>query len=81
MFTNYDIMISYHLNSQASLTGESWTTEKTADVREDHNTPLLDLKNICFMVSNSTPSPYFVSMKVVALVHKAPTRGFDRTSY
>lgn len=25
-------------------------TEKTADVREDQDTPLLDLKNICFMV-------------------------------
>lgn len=39
------------LNSQASLTGESWTTEKTADIREDQSTPLLDLRNICFMVS------------------------------
>ncbi|KAG5136532.1 hypothetical protein JHK82_021263 [Glycine max] len=35
--------------SQASLTGESWTTDKTAEIREDHSTPLLDLKNICFM--------------------------------
>nr|AHH24342.1 P3B-ATPase PH1 [Petunia x hybrida]AHH24343.1 P3B-ATPase PH1 [Petunia x hybrida] len=35
--------------SQSSLTGESATTEKTAYVREDNSTPLLDLKNICFM--------------------------------
>ncbi|XP_009771665.1 uncharacterized protein LOC107827253 isoform X1 [Nicotiana tabacum] len=35
--------------SQSSLTGESDTTEKTAYVREDNSTPLLDLKNICFM--------------------------------
>lgn len=35
--------------SQSSLTGEFGTTEKTADIREDQSTPLLDLKNICFM--------------------------------
>ncbi|XP_072986830.1 uncharacterized protein [Typha latifolia] len=35
--------------SQSSLTGESGTTEKTADVKEDLQTPLLELKNICFM--------------------------------
>ncbi|KAF7839911.1 Magnesium-transporting ATPase, P-type 1 [Senna tora] len=38
--------------SQASLTGESWPNEKNADIREDHSTPLLDLKNICFMGTN-----------------------------
>ncbi|XP_054805949.1 uncharacterized protein LOC129308679 [Prosopis cineraria] len=38
--------------SQASLTGESWATDKTADVRESLSTPLLDLKNICFMGTN-----------------------------
>ncbi|RYR17588.1 hypothetical protein Ahy_B03g062291 [Arachis hypogaea] len=44
------LLSSKHLVvSQASLTGESWTTEKTADIREDQSTPLLDLKNICFM--------------------------------
>ncbi|MED6157941.1 hypothetical protein PIB30_028224 [Stylosanthes scabra] len=43
------LLSSKHLVvSQASLTGESWTTEKTADIREDQSTPLLDLKNICF---------------------------------
>ncbi|KAK3042941.1 hypothetical protein RJ639_001017, partial [Escallonia herrerae] len=35
--------------SQSSLTGESGITEKSADMREDQSTPLLDLKNICFM--------------------------------
>ncbi|KAL6959439.1 hypothetical protein U1Q18_039590, partial [Sarracenia purpurea var. burkii] len=35
--------------SQSSLTGEFGTTEKTADISEDQSTPLLDLKNICFM--------------------------------
>ncbi|XP_028752333.1 uncharacterized protein LOC114712050 [Neltuma alba] len=38
--------------SQSSLTGESWTTDKTADVRESLSTPLLELKNICFMGTN-----------------------------
>ncbi|CAI9109562.1 OLC1v1009406C1 [Oldenlandia corymbosa var. corymbosa] len=37
------------LVSQSSLTGEFGSTEKTADVREDASTPLLDLRNICFM--------------------------------
>ncbi|KAE8675663.1 magnesium-transporting ATPase, P-type 1-like isoform X2 [Hibiscus syriacus] len=37
---------------QSSLTGESWPTEKTADVREDGSNPLLELKNICFMGTN-----------------------------
>ncbi|KAK9923592.1 hypothetical protein M0R45_032001 [Rubus argutus] len=40
------------LNSQASLIGESWITEKTADIREDQSTPLLDLRNICRMGTN-----------------------------
>lgn len=38
-------------NSQSSLTGESGSSEKTADIREPPSTPLLELKNICFMVS------------------------------
>jgi hypothetical protein len=38
------------MNSQSSLTGESWITEKTADAKENQRTPLLELKNICFMV-------------------------------
>ncbi|KAI8536337.1 hypothetical protein RHMOL_Rhmol10G0249300 [Rhododendron molle] len=44
------LLTSKHLVvSQSSLTGEFGTTEKTADIREDQSTPLLDLKNICFM--------------------------------
>ncbi|GAB2283257.1 hypothetical protein Dimus_017779 [Dionaea muscipula] len=35
--------------SQSSLTGESGVVDKTADIREDRSTPLLELKNICFM--------------------------------
>ncbi|GAB2226111.1 hypothetical protein Droror1_Dr00021902 [Drosera rotundifolia] len=35
--------------SQSSLTGESAMVDKAADVREDRSTPLLELKNICFM--------------------------------
>lgn len=44
------LLTSKHLVvSQSSLTGESGVTEKTADIKEDQSTPLLDLKNICFM--------------------------------
>ncbi|KAH7520496.1 hypothetical protein FEM48_Zijuj08G0150000 [Ziziphus jujuba var. spinosa] len=47
------LLSSKHLVvSQSSLTGESGTTEKTSDIREDASTPLLDLKNICFMGTN-----------------------------
>ncbi|KAL7163536.1 hypothetical protein ACSBR2_039611 [Camellia fascicularis] len=47
---NLDHMItSCFLNNQPSLTGEFGTTEKTTDIREDHSTPLLDLKNMCLM--------------------------------
>ncbi|CAA6664989.1 unnamed protein product [Spirodela intermedia] len=35
--------------SQSSLTGESGTAEKSGDVKEGPFTPLLELKNICFM--------------------------------
>lgn len=49
------------LNSQSSLTGESWITEKIADSKEDRSTPLLELKNICFMVGTIIPNiPLFV---------------------
>ncbi|KAI5669801.1 hypothetical protein M9H77_19654 [Catharanthus roseus] len=44
------LLTSKHLVvSQSSLTGESGSTEKTADIREQACTPLLELKNICFM--------------------------------
>ncbi|XP_031491448.1 uncharacterized protein LOC116258434 isoform X5 [Nymphaea colorata] len=35
--------------SQSSLTGESGTVEKIADIREGLTTPVLELRNICFM--------------------------------
>ncbi|MQL96583.1 hypothetical protein Taro_029263, partial [Colocasia esculenta] len=35
--------------SQSSLTGESRIIEKTSDSREKRSTPLLELRNICFM--------------------------------
>ncbi|KAG6529847.1 magnesium-transporting ATPase, P-type 1-like [Zingiber officinale] len=35
--------------SQSSLTGESGTMEKIADITEVRSTPLLELKNVCFM--------------------------------
>lgn len=44
LLTSKDLVVS-----QSSLTGESGATEKVADIREDLSTPLLDLKNICFM--------------------------------
>ena len=37
--------------SQSSLTGESGVMEKVAETREVPTTPLLELKNICFMVT------------------------------
>ena len=36
--------------SQSSLTGESGIVEKMTDIIEEPNTPLLELRNICFMV-------------------------------
>ncbi|URE07547.1 E1-E2 ATPase [Musa troglodytarum] len=44
LLTSKDLIVS-----QSSLTGESGTTEKVADMIEDPSTPLLELKNVCFM--------------------------------
>ncbi|OVA20887.1 Cation-transporting P-type ATPase [Macleaya cordata] len=44
LLTSKDLVVS-----QSSLTGESGTMEKIADIREDRTTPLLELRNICFM--------------------------------
>ncbi|KAI3434184.1 Magnesium-transporting ATPase [Psidium guajava] len=47
------LLSSKHLVvSQSSLTGESVTADKIADIRENQSTPLLDLRNICFMGTN-----------------------------
>ncbi|XP_058731545.1 uncharacterized protein LOC131603260 [Vicia villosa] len=75
--------------SQASLTGESITTDKTADVREDHITPLLDLKNICFMGTNvvsgtgtglviSTGSNTYMSTMFSKIGKKKPPDDFEK---
>ncbi|KAJ4963260.1 hypothetical protein NE237_023199 [Protea cynaroides] len=44
LLTSRDLVVS-----QSSLTGESGTMEKIADTKEDEMTPLLELRNICFM--------------------------------
>ncbi|KAL2647964.1 hypothetical protein AAZV13_05G147600 [Glycine max] len=75
--------------SQASLTGESWTTDKTAEIREDHSTPLLDLKNICFMGTNvvsgtgtglviSTGSNTYMSTMFSKVGKKKPPDEFEK---
>ncbi|KAI6692126.1 hypothetical protein NL676_019836 [Syzygium grande] len=47
------LLSSKHLVvSQSSLTGESGTTDKMADIKENQSTHLLDLRNICFMGTN-----------------------------
>ncbi|XP_041001062.1 magnesium-transporting ATPase, P-type 1-like [Juglans microcarpa x Juglans regia] len=84
------LLSSKHLVvSQSSLTGESMATEKTADVREDEGTPLLDLKNICFMGTNvvsgsgtglvvSTGSKTYMSTMFSAIGKKKPPDDFER---
>ncbi|RWR89961.1 Cation-transporting P-type ATPase [Cinnamomum micranthum f. kanehirae] len=44
LLTSKDLVVS-----QSSLTGESGTMEKIGDIIEDPSTPLLELRNICFM--------------------------------
>uniref|UniRef100_A0A5B6ZLZ4 Magnesium-transporting ATPase, P-type 1 n=1 Tax=Davidia involucrata TaxID=16924 RepID=A0A5B6ZLZ4_DAVIN len=82
--------------SQSSLTGESGTTEKTADIREDQSTPLLDLRNICFMGTSvisgsgtglvvSTGSKTYMSTMFSTIGKRKPPddfeKGIRRTSY
>ncbi|KAL2343095.1 hypothetical protein Fmac_004380 [Flemingia macrophylla] len=75
--------------SQASLTGESSTADKAADIREDHSTPLLDLKNICFMGTNvisgtgtglviSTGSNTYMSTMFSKVGKKTPPDDFEK---
>ncbi|KAL2616386.1 hypothetical protein AAZV13_08G123500 [Glycine max] len=77
--------------SQASLTGESWTTDKTAEIREDHSTPLLDLKNICFMGTSvvsgtgtglviSTGSNTYMSTMFSKVGKKKPPDEFEKVA-
>ncbi|XP_034890160.1 uncharacterized protein [Populus alba] len=74
--------------SQSSLTGESWITEKTADAKENQRTPLLELKNICFMGTNvvsgsgmglvvSTGCKTYMSTMFSSIGKKKPPDGFN----
>ncbi|XP_050899721.1 uncharacterized protein LOC127106476 isoform X1 [Lathyrus oleraceus] len=84
------LLSSKHLVvSQASLTGESMTTDKTADVREDRITSLLDLKNICFRGTNvvsgtgtglviSTGSNTYMSTMFSKIGKKKPPDDFEK---
>ncbi|GMI77131.1 H(+)-ATPase 8 [Hibiscus trionum] len=84
------LLTSKHLVvSQSSLTGESWPTEKTADVREDRSTPLLELKNICFMGTNvvsgtgtglvvSTGSKTYISTMFSTIGKHKPADSFEK---
>ncbi|WCJ31945.1 Magnesium-transporting ATPase P-type 1 [Euphorbia peplus] len=83
------LLSSKHLVvSQSSLTGESWTTEKLADTREKQSTPLLELKNICFMGTNvvsgsgsglvvSTGSKTYMSTMFSTIGKQKPPDSFD----
>ncbi|KAA8530802.1 hypothetical protein F0562_005574 [Nyssa sinensis] len=75
--------------SQSSLTGESGTTEKTADIREDQSTPLLELKNICFMGTSvisgsgtglvvSTGSKTYMSTMFSTIGKRKPPDDFEK---
>lgn len=73
-FLNH-MITSCFLNSQSSLTGESMATEKTADIREDQSTPLLELKNICFMVGMVIPVVVLFVVEVIAWVIQTEFEG------
>ncbi|XP_057972496.1 uncharacterized protein LOC131160660 [Malania oleifera] len=75
--------------SQSSLTGESGTMEKTADTTENQSTPLLDLKNICFMGTSvvsgsgtglvvSTGSKTYMSTMFSTIGRQKPPDDFER---
>ncbi|KAJ4850493.1 hypothetical protein Tsubulata_011955 [Turnera subulata] len=83
------LLSSKHLVvSQSSLTGESWETDKSADIKEDHSTPLLELRNICFMGTNvvsgggtglvvSTGSNTYMSTMFSNMGKQKPPDGFE----
>ncbi|XP_008775199.2 magnesium-transporting ATPase, P-type 1-like isoform X2 [Phoenix dactylifera] len=75
--------------SQSSLTGESGTMEKIANIREDRRTPLLELKNICFMGTSvvsgsgtglviSTGSNTYMSTIFATLGKEKPPDAFEK---
>ncbi|GMH05920.1 hypothetical protein Nepgr_007760 [Nepenthes gracilis] len=74
--------------SQSSLTGESGVIDKTSDIKEDRSTPLLELKNICFMGTNvvsgsgtglvvSTGSKTYMSTMFSTLGNQKPPDDFE----
>ncbi|XP_068637890.1 uncharacterized protein [Aristolochia californica] len=76
------------LVSQSSLTGESGTIEKIADMKESLSTPLLELRNICFMGTSvvsgsgtglvvSTGSKTYMSTIFSTLGRGKPSDGFE----
>ncbi|XP_030527561.1 magnesium-transporting ATPase, P-type 1-like isoform X2 [Rhodamnia argentea] len=84
------LLSSKHLVvSQSSLTGESVTADKIADIRENRSTPLLDLRNICFMGTNvvsgsgtglvvSTGSKTYMSTIFSNIGKRKPPDDFER---
>ncbi|XP_073103461.1 uncharacterized protein [Elaeis guineensis] len=75
--------------SQSSLTGESGTVEKIANIREDRRTPLLELKSICFMGTSvvsgcgtglviSTGSNTYMSTIFATLGKEKPPDAFEK---
>ncbi|KAJ7556152.1 hypothetical protein O6H91_05G071400 [Diphasiastrum complanatum] len=77
------------LVSQSALTGESIAVEKYADVIEDESTPLLDLKNVCFMGTSvesggalgvviSTGDHTYISTIATSLARRAPINSFQK---
>eukprot|EP01018_Ginkgo_biloba_P028724 Gb_14318 [translate_table: standard] len=75
--------------SQSSLTGESGTVEKLADIIEDPNTPLLELRNICFMGTSvvsgsgtgvvvSTRDKTYISTIFSTLGKRSPPHAFEK---
>ncbi|KAG9450742.1 hypothetical protein H6P81_010707 [Aristolochia fimbriata] len=74
--------------SQSSLTGESGTIEKIADMKESQATPLLELRNMCFMGTSvvsgsgtglvvSTGSKTYMSTIFSTLGRGKPPDGFE----
>ncbi|KAJ7565807.1 hypothetical protein O6H91_02G076200 [Diphasiastrum complanatum] len=77
------------LVSQSALTGESIAVEKYADVIESESTPLLDLKNACFMGTSvesggalgvviSTGDQTYISTIATYLARRTPINSFQK---
>ncbi|KAJ4967388.1 hypothetical protein NE237_019237 [Protea cynaroides] len=75
--------------SQSSLTGESGTMEKIADIKEDETIHLLELRNICFMGTSvvsgsgtglviSTGSKTYMSTIFSTIGNQTPPDAFER---